>query len=136
MKKISSIIAMLLVAFAFASPVLAVDNESTPGTGYTVTDGLDPANTLTLNFSPAVVGQYLTDAVQTAGNKQWFSIGTFHGGGTMFYATSSDQTVVWKKARTTDQTLDDAAIPETLTVVDVEVEGVLTTPEVWAGWTK
>lgn len=136
MRKITALLLALFAVTAFCSVALAEDNE-TSGAGKSIplTDGLatDP-NSLVLNFSPSVFGQYLTDAADTDGNKQWFAIATYHGGGTQFYGTSSEQTAVYKKVRDTTQTFGDAGLVTEKETRDAE--GVLV--DVWGtnSWTK
>lgn len=133
MKKLTGIAALLLMVSAFAMPALAIDNEANPGTTIPLTDGLTPANTLNLNFSPSVNGQYLTDADDAAGNKQWFAIATYHSGGTNFYGTSAEQTVVYKKPRETTETFTAAALVNAKEAPEVATDGVVAE---WTGWTK
>jgi len=87
-------------------------NETDPGSTLDLTDGAttDPA-TLALNFSPSVAGQYTTEGATD--NEQWYSIGTYHAGGSLVYATSSQQTSIWKASRETNETFTDSAIPAT-----------------------
>lgn len=135
MRKITALLLALIAVTAFSSVALAADNE-TAGAGKSIalTDGLATPNQLVLNFSPSVFGQYLTDAADTDGNKQWFSIATYHGGGTQFYGTSSEQTAVYKKLRDTTQVFSDAGLVSEKETRDAE--GVLV--DVWTtnSWTK
>lgn len=108
MKKIFMIV--LLISISFSGVAFAENNESTPGRSFTVNDGQVPANELTFNFSPGVVGEYNADGLEN--NRQWYSIGTYHGGGTNFYATTSGVTAIFRKPRTTDEKLADAGVPK------------------------
>lgn len=136
MKKTMILLLVIGAALVLASPVLAADNESDPGSSFTVTDGATEPETLTFKFSPQVVGQYMSNAATT--NEQWYSICTYHGGGLNFYGTSSTDTVIYKKERTTDQLLAAADIP----ITQAEEEGAEATtdteavPSVWSssGW--
>jgi hypothetical protein len=136
MKKILVLFIAFGFALAFTNPVFATDNESTPGQGFTVDD--TNGNSLTFKFSPKVVGQYESDG--TSGNMQWFSICTYHGGGENFYGTSTTDTVIYKKSRTTSQTLSDAGIPTTTSAEEGAADDPDTTdvdeevPSAWTGW--
>jgi len=114
MKKYTILMLALLAMFAFNSSVFAgaADNEDDPGSTMIVSDqdATDP-QTLAFNFSPSVCGTYITAA--DTGNEQAFTIGTYHSGGELFYATASDQTSVYSKERTTVQTFADAGFPAT-----------------------
>jgi len=138
MKKIMTLLLVFGTAMLFASPVLAADNETSAGSSLTVTDGATAPETLTFKFSPSVVGQYLSDGATD--NEQWFSICTYHAGGTNFYGTSSSDTLIYKKSRATGETLDDAGIPDTVideagTADDPATVGVdETLDSAWTGW--
>lgn len=110
MKKTLTLLIVLIAVGLFASQAFAanVENEGTNAGKSLVVGASDD---LTLNFSPKVAGQYITEG--TTGNEQWFAIGTYHGGGQSFYATSAQQTAIWKKSRETTQEFSDAAIPTT-----------------------
>jgi hypothetical protein len=115
MKKALILSSVLMALLFCGSQAMAasVDNETT-GAGKQIS--LE-AGQLNLNFSPSVYGQYTTDG--TDSNEQWYAIGTYHSGGNTFYATSQQQTTVWKKDRTTvDDDFADAAIPVTKTASD------------------
>lgn len=85
-------------------------NEDDPGTSITVDDGAATPNELTFNFSPSVSGIYITPT--DSGNEQSWTAGTYHSGGTKFYGTASDQTIIYKKDRTTTQLFAQAGFPE------------------------
>lgn len=141
MKKIFVLFAVFCIAMAIGSPAMAIDNENSPGSTITVDDGAATPNELTFSFSPSVVGQYLADASGTVNNQQWFALATYHGGGTSFYGTTSSQTVIWKKDRTTDETLADAAIPTASDATEgeecTEDDPPVCTPIGWSdGWSK
>jgi len=131
MKKIFMLV--LLVSISFSGVAFAVNNEDNPGRSFTVNDGQDPANELTFNFSPGVVGEYNADG--TVNNRQWYSMATYHGGGTNFYGTTSGVTAIYRKSRTTDEKLAQAGVPKT--EEDQEGEDDDGKPIGWSdGWTK
>ena len=111
MKKIMLLGALLVTLLAFGSTAFAaaLDNETLgAGKSIRINDGA-----LNLNFSPGVFGQYTTEG--TTATEQWYAIGTYHGGGDFFWATSQQQTAVWKKERAdSTQKFTDAAIPDTV----------------------
>lgn len=112
MKKIVVVFSSLILILSMATYVFAgtSNNEGgDEGKPFTVDDGKNPATSLSFNFSPNVAGQYTT--TEDSGNEQWFSIGTYHVGGTLFYATSSDQTIIWKKSRSSGDLFATASIP-------------------------
>ena len=77
----------------------------------------------------------MADSTGAAGNMQWFALCTYHAGGLKFYGTTSSETSVYKKDRTTVQLLTNAAIPiNPVAAVAVEVDGVMTGG--WTGWEK
>jgi hypothetical protein len=144
MKKMVTLLVVVGAALVLASGSMAasVDNEDTPGVGFTVTDGLDTPNLLSFKFSPKVIAQYATDDGETATNKQWYAICTYHADGENFYGTSSSDTLIYKKSRETDEALTDAAIPtskaadstDATTGQDTDDDGV-EDPTGWAdGW--
>jgi|JTFP01.1.fsa_nt_gb hypothetical protein len=106
-KDVTFYVTVLLAVFlsfpAFAAEQL---NEGADA-GKTLTVDVDEP--LNLNFSPSVAGQYITEA--TTGNEQWYAIVTYHSGGKLFYGSSSDSTVVYKRDRTNTQTFTQAAAP-------------------------
>jgi len=142
MKKMFIFTMIFAVALAFGSNVFAanVDNEANPGTSITVQTGT--ADELVFNFSPSVVGQYVTDDVEPVNNHQWFALCTYHGGGKYFYGVTQTDTSIYKKERDLDQLLADAAIPMTIALNDSgqecgDFDGDTTTPDTCqdAGWT-
>lgn len=121
MKKNLILGAVLLAALAFGSNAMAatVNNEGS-GAGAGKSISLE-SGALNLNFSPGVFGQYTT--ATAGGNEQWYSIGTYHGGGDTFFATSQQQTVMWKKVRAdTTKKFSDAAIPATKALSESETQ--------------
>jgi hypothetical protein len=143
MKKLAILFLVAGAMFCVSSAALAdTNNESAPGSTITLDDGASPAaNELELNFSPGVIGQYNADTGGTPNNIQWFSIATYHGGGNMFYGTTSGITSIYKKERLTDETLGDAAIPDQQDDQEGEVctedDPPVCTPYGWeADWTK
>jgi hypothetical protein len=141
MKKMVTLLVVVGAALVLASGSMAasVDNEGTPGVGFTVTDGLDTPNLLSFKFSPKVIAQYATDDGETATNKQWYAICTYHAGGENFYGTSTTDTVIYKKSRTTSQTLSDAGIPTTTSAEEGTADNPDTAedeevPSAWTGW--
>lgn len=106
MKKI--LILAILAVLASGSAVFAAqmhNEELGAGQPIELTDGVN------LPLSPGVYGIYITEG--TTGDEQWFGIGTYHSGGNKFYASSSQQTAIWKKDRETGEAFTDAAIPAT-----------------------
>ena len=115
MKKLSTffVILFLLIASTNAFAVLdeSTNEGTTAGEAIRLTDGLDPANTLVLNFSPSVNAVYNADSADDAGNKQWYSVSTYHSGGGFYYASSSDSTGVYKQSRESNKAFADVTIP-------------------------
>ena len=125
---ITIFMALFLSAPAFAANV---ENENADA-GKTLTVDVDEP--LNLNFSPSVAGQYITEG--TTGNEQWYAVATYHSGGKLFYGSSSDSTVVYKKDRSTSQTFDAAAPPKA--PADPDADPAETADDIWtkAGWEK
>jgi len=128
---ITVFLALFLSAPAFAANI---ENEGADA-GKTLT--VDADEPLNLNFSPSVAGQYITEG--TTGNEQWNAVVTYHSGGTLFYGSSSDSTVVYKKDRTTTQTFADAAAPTA--PADTTLVPPETADDIWeigneGGWNK
>jgi len=140
-KKILTLL-LLVTFFGFTSAAFAVDNEADVGASITVDDG--DGNSLTFNFSPSVAARYET-SVSSPGNEQDYTLGTYHVGGALFYGTSSSETSVYKKDRTsTADTFSDGGY---VTAVDAVMEdGEVVTPGIdavvspWlvegSGWSK
>ncbi|MDY0262691.1 hypothetical protein [Syntrophotalea acetylenica] len=134
MKKLTLLLLVFGAALVLVKPVCATDNEANPGGSFTVTDGATDPQTLTFKFSPSVVGQYMSNGTTT--NEQWYAICTYHAGGENFYGTSSTDTVIYKKARATNETLSAADIPVTAaeeTGTEAS-EGVEAVSSEWEGW--
>lgn len=138
MKNTLTILLALCAALVFSSIGFATTNEDDPGSAMEVTDGATTNEAiLTFNFSPNVAAQYLTPG--STATEQSFTIGTYHSGGTLFYGTSSDQTITWKKDRATAQTFADAGFPTIETAEDgTETETGAAAPwdEADSGWEK
>lgn len=140
--QIKSLIAMpILFVCLFSVSAFAKNNESNPGDPIV----LEAASTapLRLNFSPKVVGEYNAQG-GTDGNRQWFSIVTYHNGGEYFYATTSGMTAIYKKKRSTGtEKLTDAKVPASKEDEDSDEEVCDTEdppncrPRSWdSGWAK
>jgi hypothetical protein len=136
MKKIAFTLAALLLSFgltaaAFAAdgdPVAANTNEGDKaGQAIELTDG---TNTLILNFSPSVNALY--NGAGDDGNVQWYAVATYHAGGTQFYGSSSDSTVVYKKPRATAEKFADAVVPDAKAGDDETPDTIWTSKD----WTK
>ncbi|MDT8420980.1 MAG: hypothetical protein RQ754_11160 [Desulfuromonadales bacterium] len=131
------IVVMLVLGFctnAFAVITTASDNEASPGESIELTDG---TNTLLLNFSPSVIGRYISDSAGTAGNIQWFAGSTYHVGGTTIYASSSDATSLYKQDRIATNVFGDFTFPTQPEAI--AADGTKTPAEdVWLGasWEK
>ena len=96
----------LFAALLFASTSFAAISA---GTAVDSTAGelqLVPASgpTLTMGLSTKVHARYLTSSAPA----QWYTIGTFHEGGTKVYATAQDVTKIYKKAYTVGEDNDAA----------------------------
>jgi hypothetical protein len=126
-------VSFFLVAFlSFSSLAFSATYSNTAdGNGAGTTIAVDGDQALTFTFSPSVAGQYATTA--TSGNEQWYSVATFHAGGTRFFGSASDQTSVYKRnfegltITGTSPTFADADVPEAS--VDADGDG---TPDAWA----
>ena len=121
MRKVLSMFLICGVMFLMSTQVFAaaVNNENNKGGTLTV----DADIPLNLNFSPSVAGQYATDG--TDADEQWYTVATYHSGGTIFYGSGSDQTSVFKRTRGTNQAFSDAVVPE---VQALDADG---NPEPW-----
>jgi hypothetical protein len=115
-----SIIFTVLLVVMFSVNSFAKTNEDSPGSSFEV----DETQKLRFSFSPKVAGKYLAEGA-TPTNEQWYSIGTYHGGGTLFYGTASDQTTVFKKKRSTNDGFDVASLPDAPDPVENE-DGTVT----------
>lgn len=116
MKKIALIASALAVCLVAGTNAFSgTINNETAGAGKAV--GLSGLN---LNFSPGVFGQYTTES--DGDNEQWYSIGTYHGGGHYLYATSQQQTSVWKVERDAPDEFSDNEIPDTKTDSESDAE--------------
>lgn len=126
MRKTIALFVVFICTLAFSVEVFAAqNNEDDPGSSITVSDD---TTSLTFNFSPSVCGYYATEGTGT--NEQWFAISTYHGDGKMFYATSAQQTVVWKQGRDTNETFSNVTIPADKSASESETQ--------WtdSGWAK
>lgn len=111
MKKITGTLVFLVFLLFFSMPVIAD----------TVTNKDDEAgspieleqNTV-IAFSPGVRGEYNFVAPEQGQTIQWYSAGTYHNGGKLFYGTSAEQTTIWKKTRSAGETFAAADIPKAL----------------------
>jgi hypothetical protein len=139
MKRIFSIFAMLFLVFSFCTVAIAEDSEpvadntnegADAGRAIELTDG--NGNDLILNFSPSVNAIYETDAGDPDGNKQWYAVATYHSGGTFFFGSSSDSTVVYRKSRDTTEEFSDAGVPDAKAGPDETADSIWTD----AGWSK
>jgi nitrogen fixation protein FixH len=83
--------AALLVALMSTSGFAAEVHTTTVGESFDVGEDDD----LTFNFSPGVLGQYIT-ATDT-NDQQWFAIATVHSGGETAYATASNLASMYTK---------------------------------------
>jgi hypothetical protein len=130
------IAALMLSSNAFAVLDANTNEGTTAGEAIRLTDGLDPANTLVLNFSPSVNAVYNADSAGTAGDMQWYSGATYHSGGQTFYASSQDSTGVYRQSRESNQAFTDVTIPtsKTMTVDGSDVSA----EQYWLdnGWSK
>ena len=87
----------LFAALLFASTSFAagISKDSTAGQLQIVcTDTTKP--TLTMGLSTKVHARYVTSDTPA----QWYTIGTYHEGGTKVYATAQDVTKIYKKSYT------------------------------------
>lgn len=95
MKKLFLVSALVLI---MVSPVFAASGDEMTNT-FSVGGGQDSngdaTQTLTCGLSNNVHAVYYTDGSTTAPS-QWYSIGTYHIGGTEVYATAQDITSIYK----------------------------------------
>lgn len=118
MKKIIEVLAVVMILGFSANAFAVVEsntNESNPGEAIKLTDG---TTELVLNFSPSIMLLYQADSADDSGNKQWFSVSTYHAGGTNFYASSSDSTSIYKQSRTADKKFADVIIPSSKSMTE------------------
>jgi hypothetical protein len=123
MNKNSLLLSLLVLAFVFfgTNSFALIEDDNTnegasAGESIKLTDGLDPENTLVLNFSPSVNAIYEADTADDGGNKQWYAVATYHSGGTNFYASSSDSTGIYKQTRESSNVFADVTIPTSKTM--------------------
>lgn len=136
-------LALFAVICGLNSPAFAIDNEATPGVSITLSDNATIPKTLTLNFSPSVAARYETSGA-AVNNEQDYTLGTYHVGGVYFYGTSSAETSIYKKTRTTDMTFASAGyvdpVPPEIVEGEVVTPGVDAVVSPWtaadSGWTK
>lgn len=145
MKKANYFIGILVVALlsstnAFALLEANTNEGATAGESLELTDGLTDENVLVLNFSPSVNAIYEADTADDEGNKQWYAVSTYHSGGTLFYASSSDSTSIYKQSRSASQLFSEVTIPTSKTMTSGEGETATTqsAEEYWLAndWTK
>lgn len=129
MKKLSSLIAMMLLLGVFVSGSFAEDVISDTDDAKTTTVqekgelniGSNAASTvLNIGLSPKVVARYNNGGSTTA-TSQWYSIATGHPGGNVIYATAQDLNNIYKQPYITGTTIDDTILNISLTKASVSV---------------
>lgn len=96
MKKIFLITALLMFVASSAFAVgLGVDQTGTFTIGGSADSGGTATDLLTCGLSSNVHAYYNTDGTSAA-PAQWYTIGTYHVGGTEVYATAQDITSLYK----------------------------------------
>lgn len=143
MKKIIEILVVVMFV-ALSSNAFAVldantnEGATTAGESIRLTDG---TQTVVLNFSPSVNMLYQSSATDDAANKQWYTVATYHAGGSNFYASSSDSTGIYKQGRAANTVLADVKMPasQEITTGTPDVDEVtVSAEEYWLAndWTK
>jgi hypothetical protein len=144
MKKVIEILVVVMVV-GFCSNAFAVldanTNEgTTAGESIRLTDGLTDPATVVLNFSPSVNILYQASTDDAAGNKQWYSVSTYHADGSNFYASSSDSTGIYKQERDANNVFSDVTIPtsQTMTVGEGDAAEEVSAEQYWLNnsWEK
>jgi hypothetical protein len=117
----------LLVVLVSTPGIAAEAHTETVGESFEV--GTSP--TLTFNFSPGVLGQYITAA--TTDDQQWYAIATVHTGGETAYATASNFASMYTKdVASTNQPVTTSNLTSVLSGIPTQKASA----DTWTDWTK
>ena len=109
MKKILiSLVVISLLAIGGNALAKGTTNIAAGGNATLALDA-DANKNVEVQMSPQVVGQYNPNESDAAGSVQWYSIATYHTGGTKTYGTASNVTSIYY----TEDQLGFSGIPTT-----------------------
>jgi hypothetical protein len=77
---------------------------------------------------------YLASTTDADGNKQWYSVSTYHASGSNFYASSSDSTGIYKQERDANNVFTDVTMPTSQTMTETATDGTETTKSAEEYW--